>query len=353
MFRDRTNLFLLYRKTVTRDLSINASMFDTLDAEERFILNRRVKRLAYQDSLNPNDGNSYQLEPFVPSFYDIAKQLDSRIESIKQSVSQLNSSYKRLIIIAKLEKRALEEKIQDTSYLVLKHFEQCYVLVKKFEHLETNQQKLGFDYSNNDMKILDNFKRIYAARIQEQSLIFRSLQSNYIKFLRDDEDETDTVLSSTQRDAKYMDQEPKSIDQDAEALHKIQTQSQQQELQDLLLMVQREHEISKLAMGILEILTIFKEMEALVVEQGTLLDRIDYNLQNTAQDLKLSDMELVKAKRHQKKSTKCKLILFLSLFVLLLFIIVVMKPHTTKTIAHGQMLSTVSSTSPTPTILTV
>ena len=41
-------------------------------------------------------------------------------------------------------------------------------------------------------------------------------------------------------------------------------------------------------------------MESMVIEQGTILDRIDYNLVNTVQDLKQADKELIKAHHYQK-----------------------------------------------------
>lgn len=345
MFRDRTNLFLLYRRTAPRNLLLNVLRFDSLDTEERFILSRKpAKRLAlakaYHDATPGGDDDEVELQTIVPTFFDIAKDLDIHVSSIKLRVNDLNSAYKRLIIIAKPEKRQLEDKIQDLSYAILKEFEQCYVLVKKFEYLSANHRELGLNYSENDLKVLDNFKRTYAARVQEQSLKFRNLQNNYIKFLRDDEDEFDALLSpSSPNGADGIDNESRllEVNEPSDSMLSQQQQRQHQQQQsyqqgDSLLMLQREREISNLAMGILEILTIFKEMESLVVEQGSLLDRIDYNLQNTVQDLKLSDKELIKAKQYQKRSTKCKLIFLLSLVVLALFILVLVKPNNSSTV---------------------
>ena len=56
-------------------------------------------------------------------------------------------------------------------------------------------------------------------------------------------------------------------------------------------------------------------MESMVIEQGTILDRIDYNLVNTVQDLKQADKELIKSSSLSKRSTKCKIIFFKSLCV--------------------------------------
>lgn len=52
-------------------------------------------------------------------------------------------------------------------------------------------------------------------------------------------------------------------------------------------MRERDEEITQLARGVLEVSTIFREMQDLVVDQGTIVDRIDYNLENTVVELKV------------------------------------------------------------------
>ena len=152
------------------------------------------------------------------------------------------------------------------------------------------------------------------------------MQNNYIKFLKDDEDETDTLINDStngQFDLLENEEESRNIENYSKQILQ-QTQIHSSNSQFLQA---REREISKLAMGILEISTIFKEMESMVIDQGSVLDRIDYNIANTAQDLKSSDKELIKAQGYQKRTTKCKLIFLLSLVVFALFIIVLVKPH--------------------------
>lgn len=172
-------------------------------------------------------------------------------------------------------------------------------------------------------------KKTYALKIQDSSLIYRNLQNNYIKFLKDDDDaETDRLLSSSNTSTVALDEEDSKNIEDYSKMVLQQAQTQIQNNPNSQILAQREREISRLAMGILEISTIFKEMETLIVDQGSMLDRIDYNLTRTVEDLKSSDKELLKAQSYQKRTTKCKIIFLLSLVVLALFIFVLFRSPT-------------------------
>ena len=55
---------------------------------------------------------------------------------------------------------------------------------------------------------------------------------------------------------------------------------------------QREREINDIAQGIIELADIFKELQGMVIDQGTVLDRVDYNIENMAVNVKAADKEL-------------------------------------------------------------
>ena len=297
MFRDRTNLFLSYRRTVPRSILRNDRRFESLEEEEEGLIESRRsdRRQRYQDN---ND--SIEMKNLPPSIFDISREIDDNLLQIKGKTSELNSLYKKLLITNYNEKQAIENKIENLNYDITKKFESSYVLIKKFEFLQKNHGRLNLDYSNNEISIIESFKKNYALKIQESSLIFRNLQNNYIKFLKDDEDETDTLINDSNNDQFNLienEEESRNIENYSKQILQ-QTQIHSSNSQFLQA---REREISKLAMGILEISTIFKEMESMVIDQGSVLDRIDYNIANTAQDLKSSDKELIKAQGYQKE----------------------------------------------------
>lgn len=54
----------------------------------------------------------------------------------------------------------------------------------------------------------------------------------------------------------------------------------------------REREINDIAKGIIELADIFKELQTIVIDQGTMLDRIDYNVERMSVNVKAADKEL-------------------------------------------------------------
>jgi syntaxin 16 len=80
---------------------------------------------------------------------------------------------------------------------------------------------------------------------------------------------------------------------------------------------EREKEILKIAQSVNDLASIFRELSVLVIEQGTILDRIDYNIEQTLVKVKSGGEELVKADKYSKKAgrRKCFCILFLMITV--------------------------------------
>lgn len=55
---------------------------------------------------------------------------------------------------------------------------------------------------------------------------------------------------------------------------------------------QREREINDIAKGIIELSDIFRELQTMIIDQGTMLDRIDYNVERMGTEVKAAEKEL-------------------------------------------------------------
>lgn len=91
------------------------------------------------------------------------------------------------------------------------------------------------------------------------------------------------------------------------------------------LIAQREREIEDIAQGIIELANIFQELQTMVIDQGSMLDRIDYNVERMATDVKEADKELKVASGYQRRSIKRKIMLLLAILIAGVFILLSLK----------------------------
>lgn len=87
----------------------------------------------------------------------------------------------------------------------------------------------------------------------------------------------------------------------------------------------REQEVSKIVKSIVDLHDIFKDLSHMVVEQGTVLDRIDYNIESTQTKIFEGFRQLQKAEIYQRKNRKIICILLLASITFLMIILIIFK----------------------------
>jgi len=88
---------------------------------------------------------------------------------------------------------------------------------------------------------------------------------------------------------------------------------------------EREKELIRVARSVHELSTLFSELNVLVIEQGTVLDRIDYNIEQTLVSVQKGVVELEGAEKHSRRALTCKCIVILLIIVIILIAILVYK----------------------------
>merc|ERR1712137_1045251 len=88
---------------------------------------------------------------------------------------------------------------------------------------------------------------------------------------------------------------------------------------------EREQAINSVAESVTELAEIFKEIQVLVIDQGTVLDRIDFNIEQAAHRVGDAEKELKRANEYQKKSRTMLCIYLLLLLCGAMVIILILK----------------------------
>ncbi|XP_039007493.1 syntaxin-41-like [Hibiscus syriacus] len=85
---------------------------------------------------------------------------------------------------------------------------------------------------------------------------------------------------------------------------------------------EREREITQVVQSVNELAQMMKDLSALVIDQGTIVDRIDYNIQNVATSVEEGFKQLQKAERSQKGGMlKCATVLVILCFIMIVLLI--------------------------------
>jgi syntaxin 16 len=156
-----------------------------------------------------------------------------------------------------------------------------------------------------------------AKRLQETSLVFRQSQRKYLAEVQTQKSGGLAAGADTRFGIDLVPHEGEFFNTQQLAV-----------VDDLTEMVQsRDQEISKIAQSIEELGTIFKELAVLVIDQGTILDRIDYNMETVVEHTKTGVKQLEKAENSQKNARPMRCIICLSITIFVLLALLILKHH--------------------------
>ena len=82
-----------------------------------------------------------------------------------------------------------------------------------------------------------------------------------------------------------------------------------------LILQNRDNELNEIVKGVTNLQELFKDLQIIVVEQGTILDRIDYNIEVGYDNVSKGKKQIIKANDKHKSSCFRNVILFLQVCI--------------------------------------
>ncbi|KAE8335019.1 hypothetical protein BDV24DRAFT_144652 [Aspergillus arachidicola] len=332
MWRDRTNLYISYRQSFAhhpakkpRYIGASNGFSDSLSQPEE------SRRLISDSGGLDDDGDAIiEMDVLPPRWVDVQEEVTELLADIAQKSAQLDKLHQKHLLpgfgdeeVRKQDESVIERLTQE----ITRSFHECQKAVQKVELMVHDAKQQG-GVSSGDETMAKNIQISLAARVQEASARFRKKQSTYLKKLRGLEGAANPFeRSPTPVQNPYTD--PSLMESDADKSFSqttlMQTSQRLRGENDAAIM-QREREINDIAKGIIELSDIFRELQAMVIDQGTMLDRIDYNVEKMNTEVKAADKELKVATNYQRRTTKRKILLLLVILVAGLFIVLLVKP---------------------------
>ena len=257
-------------------------------------------------STNLNNSN------YDESYNKVNNILEDLLVNFASLKSLQSERIKPKFIDEQKENRRIEQEIQRLIIQMMKKIKFCEGLTK--------MEKIFNNKKNGDkivQKVKNNIKDFLVSKIKNFSNEFRRNQQQYMKYLKEMEG------GDIENNNDILNHSFESLDDDEEEnlnnnnfLMKQDDDFQQQ-------MKKRNEDINTLANSINELSGIFKDLQNVVQEQGTILDRIDYNIDVSYENSQKGLKFLKKAEEHQSESCfrNVILVLFVIIFIETLLII--------------------------------
>jgi len=206
----------------------------------------------------------------------------STIDDVNYDISKIKSNMEKLLELHKKHllpqfNSSMDKDNEEQSVQVMTEY-----ITKMFHDAQTKISRIGGHIvAKQEEPVKKNIQSALALQLQDLSVEFRKRQKDYLQRLRgrqqrgrqipiDDDSEDDTKF-----DVGFTPEQTKIAEQ---ASH---SQSQ------------RDQDIKDIVKSITELSSIFKDLSILVIEQGTVLDRIDYNIESVSHHVKEGVRELI------------------------------------------------------------
>ncbi|KAK9983676.1 syntaxin-42-like isoform X3 [Quercus robur] len=240
-----------------------------------------------------------------PSWVDDSEQVAANIQRARAKMAELVKAHAKALM------PSFEDGKEDQHLIEALTQEITDILRRSEKRL----QKLSASGSAEDSNVRKNVQRSLATDLQNLSVDLRRKQSTYLKRLQQQKEGPDGVdleMNLNGNKSRLEDDEFSDVGFNEQQTVKIKKGQQE-----------REREINQVVQSVNELAQIMKDLSVLVIDQGTIVDRIDYNIQTVAVSVDEGLKQLQKAERTQKKGgmVRCATVLVIMCFIMLVLLI--------------------------------
>jgi syntaxin 16 len=251
----------------------------------------------------------------TPYWVETAASVNTAIKEIEENIQKLNEAHKNRLQVWPVESEeegARDKEIDHLTGLVSRKFKEVEHNVKIIGNA-TGKKESGGD----DEAVRLNVQKNLAAKVQQLYQVFRRTQKQYLSRLKSQKEGGGLhIFDDLENDA---DTPIKKYEPQEGGLTMKEIQQVRIDLES------RDKEIQKIAKSIDELAVLFKELATLVIDQGTILDRIDYNMENVVTSVEAGVEQITKAREIQKQAVPEKCIMMLVCIVLVELVVLIAK----------------------------
>ena len=322
--KNHYKLFCEYRTKFQNDFFhyLDKGLFDDtkklINNSFLFTENKKAKLLKYDSIELQQISSNLENSNYSESYKKVNDILDDLLINFSSLKSLQQERIKPKFGEEEIENRKIDKEIRHLVITMMKKITFCENLIKMEKNKNIKNEK------NMIEKVKYNVKMCLIEKIKNFTNDFRKNEQQFLKYLKEIGGGGEEFLVKNNDNDKYnLHDSFSSLDDEKETLNKDFLYTQEDDLQ--LEIKRRDEDINILANSINVLADIFKDLQTVVQEQGTILDRIDYNIdvsyQNSNQGLK----SLKKAEKNQNQSRLRNLILLLFFIIFIESILIILK----------------------------
>ncbi|OQV20172.1 Syntaxin-16 [Hypsibius exemplaris] len=343
--RNLTDIFHLMRNNAIQRLHIFSDHTSNKEEDKVSLVPRNTKqgRKGFDVDLERGDGDGDESAAYnrisasPPEWVNALPEFREQIELLRQKIKELNVFHERHLTRPTLlfddndksqEEERIIERLSDDLTRKLHQLQRQAENFRKRSQLSSSKQ---------EDRLKKNVILSMVSELQEVTTEFRQSQSAYLSRIRHREQQSEMyfgnslmkqdslpLLTPEQQQRQYS---PENEDGDEVTVFQrggmgLTSQLQLQE-EDIEMARNRERQVTEVVKSITELNEIFNDLSVMVVEQGAVVDRIDYNVDRAAEQASSGLQQLQKAETYQRKSRKFMCVVGLTVAILVLTVLLI------------------------------
>jgi len=229
-----------------------------------------------------------------PEWVDHAEKADEEIKEIKQQIEKLVAAHQHRLALPEdsAQCRSREREVEVISANVAAQIRVCEQTIHQIRHIGRKKEGVLDD------EFRQNMQRNLASQLQHLSKRCRELQKAYMTQLKSRKEAPSAAAAAAAAEDSGGYGGPA-----LSSAAPVQMQQQLNELDEMeAIAAQRSSDIAQIASSVVELNRIFRDLAELVIDQGTILDRIDHNTEKIYQRSDEAKGQLHQAVTRKKES---------------------------------------------------
>jgi syntaxin 16 len=314
--RDRTSQFIAYREKGKRfsPASVYNTSGDHGVLSESSALLYDGEDLERQDNLGEQGGASSAFK----GIQEVRNSIHTRMDSIRSLMEEIRILHGKASLNTFDDARDDEIAVEVATQQITTLFRACEKTLHEFSLIRDRNAHIHGQNSI-EVTVQGNMQKTLALELQKLSLEFRKQQKTYLLRLRERDGRNSAAAS-----ALGLIDHDTEMDAGSSLLGLSELQSLAVDSSSAMAQ-ERDREVVKIVTSIHDLAQIMKDLSVLVIEQGTVLDRIDYNLQQTSSVVEQGVSQLKRAEKAQRRGILASCVLILLVMIAVLFVVLIIK----------------------------